>query len=576
MNQPVSSFVSPNFTSANDLVRVLKSIVGKRFVISGVEKTRRYRKGFRFGEGKALAVVRPGTLVEQWRVINACLAANTAMIMQAANTGLTGGSTPFGDDYDREVVVINTMRINKIQVINNGAQVICLPGATLDQLEKALKPYGREPHSVIGSSCIGASVLGGVCNNSGGSLVKRGPVYTELAIYAQVCADGKLALVNHLGIALTGSPEEVLQKLENRAYSDSDISAYGGRASDDRYAEHVRDINADTPARFNADPLRLHEASGSAGKLSVFGVRLDTFPAEVGAEVLYVGTNSTYELAQLRREILKDLPELPIAGEYMHRDAYDISKVYGKDTFVAIDVLGTQRIPQFFAFKNWVDGWARRLKFIPENIADLSLQFISRLLPNHLPKRMEVFRDRYEHHLLLKVSGGSYTDAMRLLEDHCKKFPGSAFFQCTKEEGRKAFLHRFAAAGAAVRYRSVHSQQVGDIVALDIALRRNDTDWFESLPEQIESRLVKKLYYGHFLCHVMHQDYLIKKGESWIELEHEMLVLLDERGAQYPAEHNVGHLYKAPPVLANFYQKLDPCNHFNPGVGQTSKCSHWQ
>ena len=34
------------------------------------------------------------------------------IIMQAANTGLTGGSTPFGDDYDRPILIINTRRIS--------------------------------------------------------------------------------------------------------------------------------------------------------------------------------------------------------------------------------------------------------------------------------------------------------------------------------------------------------------------------------------------------------------------------------------------------------------------------------
>ncbi|XNN30249.1 hypothetical protein ACLK2F_12000 [Escherichia coli] len=45
------------------------------------------------------------------------------------------------------------------------------------------------------------------------------------------------------------------------------------------------------------------------------------------------------------------------------------------------------------------------------------------------------------------------------------------FFVCTPEEGSKAFLHRFAAAGAAIRYQAVHSDEVEDILALDIALR---------------------------------------------------------------------------------------------------------
>ena len=40
-------------------------------------------------------------------------------------------------------------------------------------------------------------------------------------------------------------------------------------------------------------------------------------------------------------------------------------------------------------------------------------------------------------------------------------------------------------------------------------------------------------------------------------------------------EHNVGHLYIAKPALANFYQKLDPTNSFNVGIGHTSKLKYW-
>jgi D-lactate dehydrogenase (quinone) len=104
------------------------------------ESTRRFRTGFRFGSGSVVAVVRPGSLVEQWRVLEACVAGNKIVIMQSANTGLTGGSTPDGDDYDRGVVLINTMRIAGLHLVNNGAQVVCLPGTTLFRLEKALRP----------------------------------------------------------------------------------------------------------------------------------------------------------------------------------------------------------------------------------------------------------------------------------------------------------------------------------------------------------------------------------------------------------------------------------------------------
>ena len=183
-------------------IQKLIEIVGKQHVLTEDKDTRLYRQGRRYGAGKVLAVVAPGSLLEQWQVLQAAVDAECIVIMQAANTGLTGGSTPFGDDYDRPVVLISTRRLVGIQVINDGQQVICLPGATLDRLEKELVPFNREPHSVIGSSCIGASVLGGVCNNSGGALVRRGPAYTELALYARVNDDGQLELVNHLGVNL--------------------------------------------------------------------------------------------------------------------------------------------------------------------------------------------------------------------------------------------------------------------------------------------------------------------------------------------------------------------------------------
>jgi D-lactate dehydrogenase len=198
--------------------------------------------------------------------------------MQAANTGLTGGSTPDGSDYDRDVVIVSTLRMAKIRLIGDGRQVICLSGATLFQLENALKPLGREPHSVIGSSCIGASVIGGICNNSGGALIHRGPAYTQMTLFARIDETGEVQLVNHLGVRLDG-PEQILDRVVHNAFAEADIDYTSNRVALDRhYGQDVRDIDADTPGRFNADPKRLFEASGRAGKVMIFAVRLDTFP----------------------------------------------------------------------------------------------------------------------------------------------------------------------------------------------------------------------------------------------------------------------------------------------------------
>lgn len=554
------------------LLAQLRAIVGNAHVLCGDKPTRRFRKGYRFGNGPVLAVVRPGTLLEQWRVLQAVVAADAVVIMQAANTGLTGGSTPDGADYDRPVVILNTLRLTGVQLINEGRQVVCLPGATLDRLEKVLAPLDREPHSVIGSSCIGASVLGGVCNNSGGALVRRGPAYTEMALFAQVDADGRLQLVNHLGIALGDTPEQILERLQRGDYARTDVDNGTDRAaSDPRYAEQVRQVDASTPARYNADPSRHYEAAGSAGKLAVFAVRLDTFAREP-AEVFYIGSNAMEDLTAVRRHLLTAFERLPISGEYLHRDAFDIGERYGKDTFLLIDRLGTARVPAAFALKSRIDGWLEMVGL--RGATDRVIQAMMRLLPGHLPPRMKQFRDRYEHHLLLKVSAEDAAATETFLRTYFADSEGD-FFACTADEGRKAFLHRFAVAGAAVRYRDVHRDAVQDIVALDVALRRDDRQWVEQLPADIDAKLAGKLYYGHFFCHVFHQDYIVRKGEDPLAIEHAMWAMLDARGAEYPAEHNVGHLYPAKPALVAFYQHLDPSNTFNPGIGQTPKTRHW-
>jgi len=558
------------------LLTGLKRIVGDKHVLTSPSATQRFRKGFRFGDGPALAVVRPGTLVEQWRVLGLCAAAGKIVIMQAANTGLTGGSTPDGADYDREIVIINTLRIDKIHLLDGGRQVVCLPGATLFELEKRLEPLGRNPHSVIGSSCIGSSVFGGVCNNSGGALIHRGPAFTQMTLYAQIDERGAVHLINHLGIWLGSDPEAMLERLEKGNFSAADIQTDPNRfCSDHDYQQHVRDIEAPTPARFNADPKRLFESAGSAGKVMILAVRLDTFPKEKRITDFYIGTNDPDELTRIRRHILAHFKALPVEGEYMHHDAFTIAEKYGKDTFLAIQYLGTARLPLMFALKGWFDALCARFKFMPHDLSDRVMQAAGALFPRHLPKRLYDYHERFEHHLALRMAEDGIEEARTYL---ATVFPSArgAFFECTPEEGTKAFLHRFAAAGAAIRYRAIHRNEVEGMVALDVALPRNGTSWFERLPESLDARLLHKMYYGHFFCQVLHQDYIVRKGHDTTEVEQAMWQILDTRGAEYPAEHNVGHLYFAKPALVSHYRALDPSNAFNPGIGHTSKCAHWQ
>ena len=74
----------------------------------------------------------------------------------------------------------------------------------------------------------------------------------------------------------------------------------------------------------------------------------------------------------------------------------------------------------------------------------------------------------------------------------------------------------------------------------------------------------------------MHHNYVVKKGVDVEKLQNKLLKTYDKRGAEYPAEHNVGHEYFAKPALSEFYKKLDPTNSFNPGIGGTSKQKNWK
>ena len=567
--------VMSEHTANTKLINQLKSLVGKSFTLTETERMQPYCKGFRFGSGEALAVVKPANLLETWQVLQACHAADVAIIMQAANTGLTGGSTPNGKDYDRPIVIISTLRIDKIYLLDNAKQIIGLAGSTLFGLEDTLAPYGREPHSVIGSSCIGASIVGGICNNSGGALVQRGPAYTELSLFAQIDKNGKLSLINNLDIDLGNTPEEILSNLDKQNYSANDIKKPSKRASDNEYHERVREVDADTPSRYNNDGRRLYEASGCAGKLAVFAVRMDTFPIAKKQQVFYIGTNDSAVLGKIRRDILQNFKDLPISGEYVHRDYYDICKKYGKDTFLVIDKLGSKYIPKLFGMKRVVDRITDKFAFLPAKFSDYIMQYMSYLWPNHLPKKMEDYRDRFEHHFIMEMSNDGVDEAEQYLKQFFKENEGD-YFGCTEQEGKKAILHRFVAGGAVGRYHIIEKKKFGDIMTIDVALRRNEEQWLEVLPPEIDDLIAAKLYCGHLLCHVMHQNYILKKGVNAKKLKQKLLTFFDQRGAEYPAEHNVGHEYFAKADLKSFYKKIDPCNSFNPGIGKTSKLKHWK
>ena len=576
-------------TSLASLLTDLSAVVGATNVLTKPSQQQSYTQGAIASVTDAVAaVVIPASLVALWRVMNLCAAADVIIIAQAANTGLTGGSTPYGE-YDRAVVVISMQRLGSVHLLNDAAELVALPAATLQQLEYKLAPLGREPHSVLGSSCVGASVIGGICNSSGGMLVQRGPAYTEMSLFAKRNAMGEFELINHLGIDLGADPEEMLRNLQTGTFNKNPNSISSKSCTNHHYQHKVRDCEADTPARFNNDPNGLYEASGSAGKVIVFAVRVATFAKPTQEQTFYISTNDADTLTTLRQQWLKSELNLPILAEYMHKNYNDITMRYGRDTCLSMRKLPASKIGALYRLQTkigyYLDKWR-----LPQTLPDRMLQMTGVFMPPSLPNSLAEQASSYRYHLIIKVADGNNTDddnsndnrshghivaAQAFLQSHMQQHQGVVHL-CTAAESQALLVFRSAATAAMFRYHNLNHTKFGELLSTDIALPRNAVDWDEVLPIDLQKQVSKTFYLGHFFCHVMHQDYLLHPEVDAKKFKDELLAFYDRRRIEYPAEHNVGHVYTAKPALHTFYKKLDPTNSLNPGIGQTAKWKNWR
>ena len=91
-------------------------------------------------------------------------------------------------------------------------------------------------------------------------------------------------------------------------------------------------------------------------------------------------------------------------------------------------------------------------------------------------------------------------------------------------------LHRFVIASATPRFYAINQNKLGGLLSLDIALPRNEKEWFEVLAPDLDKLFVMKLYYGHLFCHVLHHNYVVKKGVDTDKLQEKLLKIYDAKG----------------------------------------------
>lgn len=138
-------------------------------------------------EGKALALVRPGSTQEVAAVVKACAAAWVPVVPHGGNTGLVGGGVPYGG------IVLSLARMNKVRAVDPlNATMTVEAGCVLLDVQQAAEQAGMLfPLSLPseGSCRIG----GNLATNAGGTAVLRYGNARELMLGLEVVlSDGRV------------------------------------------------------------------------------------------------------------------------------------------------------------------------------------------------------------------------------------------------------------------------------------------------------------------------------------------------------------------------------------------------
>jgi FAD/FMN-containing dehydrogenase len=170
------------------LAAALAERLGQDAVLQEPDELLRYEKGWRYGQGTALAVVRPRTTAEVAGALAFASEHGIRLLAQGANTGLVGASTP---DETGEMLVLSLERLTQpLEVDRVDRTVVAGGGVLMSQLAAALEPFGLMFPIDLGAD---PTVGGMVVTNTGGTrLLRYGDVRQNLLGLEVVLADGSV------------------------------------------------------------------------------------------------------------------------------------------------------------------------------------------------------------------------------------------------------------------------------------------------------------------------------------------------------------------------------------------------
>ncbi|GKY92571.1 hypothetical protein MPSEU_000227300 [Mayamaea pseudoterrestris] len=591
-----------SFTAAQlALPEKLALIAGADNVIDGrtfSTRTLPFLRGARLGLGSALCIVTPRNLAEVPELVQAIVDANCVIVTQGQNTGLTGGSVPREHDLTsaasshRPTVVLSMKHLDRIFPIDNGDRVVCLAGAGLASLQQFLDTYfpDRESHSILGSTFLNPTTAAGVALGSGGTQMRKGPAYTERALYLKVTTnkwqENVVEVVNTLGIKGLQDrelPADRARRMDGVPYrldvwsqwmtkgfdrsmkyslaEDPDLKAASDVDYKERLCRHDSHIN-----RYNAD-TRGPELNRSEGKVIILATVHDTFLKPKETKMFWLGFDTLETALAFRREVaLVNSSDLPVSMEYLDRDAFDVIDQAGRIMGTFIKYLGTASpiLRHLWNGKLWVEA----LPFAgATEIVDKLLYTSNSIMPPLLSNEIMETGRALDHHISLKVDEYGDGNLERLL-DRMKNFASKhgrdkiVIHECSNAiDAMNAF--RFVAAPA-FRTWCVGNGSQG--ISVDYALPNNGGE--APLLDGHDAKPLKRMRYSHFGCNVVHEDLAYGAGVDVHAAKHHLKRIVEfECKGRLPAEHGHGTEYIAPPETQERWRKMDPLNVLNPGVG---------
>jgi FAD/FMN-containing dehydrogenase len=170
--------------TGTDLTARFAALIGKPHVLTDASDTDPYTEEWRGRwNGKAAAVLRPGSTAEVASLVKLAAATGTALVPQGGNTGLVGGQIPDGSGAQ---MIVSLQRMNRVRHVDAaGYAMIAEAGVTLQAVQDAAADVDRLfPLSLAaeGSATIG----GNLATNAGGTGVLAYGTARELCLGLEV------------------------------------------------------------------------------------------------------------------------------------------------------------------------------------------------------------------------------------------------------------------------------------------------------------------------------------------------------------------------------------------------------